>query len=171
MHSVNRIQDETPQGNGREARIAAAEPTIGDLVKQLGQDLETLVRQQVALGKAEIGQIGKRAAKDGASFAIAALVGLMGLMTVMAGLVILVGQALDDRYWLSALILGAVALVVAWVLVNRARSDLKHNPLVPKETIATIREDKQWASREARELKQDLTTNNPASPARRVTRP
>jgi len=77
------------------------------------------------------------------------------------------GRALEGRYWLSAFIVGAAILIVAFVMLQRARDDLKDNPLLPKGTIATLRDDKQWAGREVRELKQDLTTN----PARPVTRP
>jgi hypothetical protein len=166
LMTVNRAPGDMTRRNGRENDIMAPDASIGELVKQLGQDLETLVRQEVALGKAELGQIGRRLAKDTVAIATAAFLGLVGVFALTAGVIILVGRALEGRYWLSALLVGAAVLVVAWVLIRKAIGDMKRNGLAPKETIATLREDKDWAARQARELKQDLTSN----PARSATR-
>jgi hypothetical protein len=164
--TANRVPGGMIGHNGPEHHLAGAEPGIGELVKQLGQDLETLVRQEVALGKAELGQIGRRLGRDAAAIGTAAGLGLVGLFALTAGVIVLLGQALDGRYWLSALLVGAVVLIVAYALVRKAAADMKRNGLAPRETLATLREDKDWAVRQARELKQDLTSN----PARRGLR-
>ena len=153
MTTGDRMSGATVPGNGN----GGLQATIGDLVRSLGEDLETLVRQEAALAKAEIGQVGRRLAKDGAAIGLAAALGLVGVLVVSAALVLILGEALDGRYWLSALIVGALFLVVAMIMGRRAIEDIKERGIAPRETVASLKEDKRWAAQQAKEFKHDLT--------------
>jgi hypothetical protein len=155
------------QYNGRESGFTVgSDSSIGALVKQLGRDLETLLRQEVALAKAEVAQTGRRLARDVAAISLAAMVAFLGVAGLTAGLIILLGRGLGGRYWLAAMLVGGAMLATGYAMFRTARADLGNTTILPKETLATLREDKQWAAHEAREMKHDLTTTRAQSVTR-----
>lgn len=149
------------------ARVNRTETPLGELFKRLTSDTGELIRQEAALAKAEIRETGSALAGDARDMGIAFGLALAGALALVAFLVIGLGNLLGDRYWLSALIVGAVALVVGMMMAKRAVSDMKHRSLAPKQTMDTLREDKAWASQQARELSHDLTTDPTRPSARR----
>jgi len=46
--------------------------------------------------------------------------------------------------WASALIVGAVVGIVAYLLISSALTALKKTDLTPRETVETLKEDAQW---------------------------
>ena len=142
-----------------EARTTVgAEPTIGELFRQLSTDTGELVRQEVALAKAEMRQTGATLARDGAKVGTALALALAGFLAITAFLVAGLGRILDGRYWLSALIIGVVFLVIGAVMARNAMADVKRRGLMPTQTAATLRDDATWAKQEAREVKRELNT-------------
>lgn len=157
-----------PHGDGTSARGAPRPDTpLGELLKRLTTDTAELIRQEVTLAKAEIRETGSALAGDARSIGIAAGLALAGTMCIVAFLVLALGNVLDGRYWLSALIVGAVALGVGMMLAKNAVKDIKTRGLKPQQTMDTLREDKAWAGQVARELKHDLTADTTKTSARR----
>ncbi len=79
--------------------------------------------------------------------AVGAVLALLGTLALIAGLILLVGdQWLRDRYWLAALIVTLVAGVVAAIFAKRGLALLSPHALVPDQTVATLKEDKEWLS-------------------------
>jgi len=142
-----------PSGDGERP---AADASLGELFRRLTTDTSDLVRQEMALAKAEMREVGATAAKDGAKLGVAAGLALAGVLTVTAFLVILLGDALNN-YWLGALIVGLVLLGIGAVLGRSAMSDISQRGLMPKQTAETLREDAAWAKSEVREVKRGLT--------------
>jgi uncharacterized membrane protein YqjE len=138
---------------------AGREPSLGDLFKRLTSDTTELVRQEITLAKAELREATSGLAADATKIGVAAGLALMGGLALTAFLVIAIGNLLGDNYWLSALLVGLVALGVGAVLVRNALADIKSRNFKPVQTLATLREDKSWASQQARELKHELTTD------------
>lgn len=158
----------TGRGDGVRAPVGgASDASLGDLLKRLTSDSADLVRHEVALAKAELRETGSMLAADGAKVGAAVGLALAGALALTAFLVIGLGNLLDGRYWLSALIVGAVMLAVGALLAKNAVNDVKRRGLAPRQTIATLREDKAWAGREARDLKHDLTTDPTVSSTQR----
>lgn len=149
----------SPQFNRTDGRFTTPENSqdvpVGDLLRRIGQDASTLVRNEIALAKLEMRESVKSYVKPAVRLGIAAGAGLVGAFALTAFLIIALGDALDN-YWLSALIVTVVLLVTAAVLAKGAMETLKHNSLAPRETVQTLKEDKQWASHEARDFKQSL---------------
>jgi hypothetical protein len=144
-----------------------SEASIGELFKRLGTDTGSLIRQEAALAKAELREVGTTMARDGARIGIAAGLAFVGALALTAFLVVGLGVLLGGAYWLSALIVGAVAFGVGAVLARNAVGDIKRRGLTPRQTIETIKEDKAWAAQQARELKHDLTSDPNSSPTRK----
>jgi hypothetical protein len=166
-HDDREIRSESRGDAARPATTAPRDASLGELFKQLSTDTGELIRQEAALAKTEMREVGSTLARDGAKIGIAAGLGLIGALALATFLVIALGDLLGDRYWLSSLIVGVVALGVAAMLGRNAVRDVKERGLKPQQTLATLREDGDWASQQARELKHDLTTNPSTPPTRR----
>lgn len=134
----------------------AGEPPLGDLFRQLAQDSATLVREEVALAKVEMRQNLKSAARDAAMVAVGGGIALVGALVLIAFLVMLVGDLLDE-YWLGALIVGALFVIVGGIMAKKSLNQLQDDTMAPEQTIQTLKEDKQWAQREIQQVKRDLT--------------
>ncbi|HEX8431660.1 MAG TPA: phage holin family protein [Longimicrobium sp.] len=132
-----------------------AEPGLGDLFRQLAQDSATLVRQEVALAKVEMTNNLKAAARAAVMVAVGGILALVGVLVLIAFLVIALGDALNE-YWLGALIVGLFFLIVGGLLAMRSLKRLKGESLAPGQTLETLKEDKQWAQSEIRQVRRDL---------------
>jgi membrane protein len=140
--------------NGR-ARQEIADASIGELLKRLSSDGSHLVQQEIQLAKTELQESAARAGKAAGKIGTAVVLALPGMMAITAAAVIGLG-ILINSYWVSALIVGAVILVVAGILAKGAISGLKKG-FAPKETVQTVREDADWAKRETQRVKQELS--------------
>jgi uncharacterized membrane protein YqjE len=134
---------------------AANDPGLGDLFRQLAQDSATLVRQEMALAKAEMTQNLKTAARDATMVAVGGTVAGLGGLVLILALVLAVGDLLNE-YWLGALIVGLLFLIIGGLLAMGALKRLKHDSLTPDRTIETLKEDKQWAQSEIKQVRRDL---------------
>jgi Putative Actinobacterial Holin-X, holin superfamily III len=120
------------------------EESMGELFKQLSEELSVLVRQELRLAQAEMTEKGKRAGIGAGIVGGAGLIGVMALGTLSACLVAALAEAMD--VWLAALIVTVVYAAVAGVLALRGRERIqKATPPVPEQTVETVKEDVQWA--------------------------
>ena len=126
-------------------RPPQADQSLPELLKQLAEQTQTLVRKELELAKAEMTQKGKRAgvgAGMGGSATVLAL-GAFGAFT--ARLIALLATALD-HVWLAALIVTIVYAAIAAVLALQAKKKFQEAaPAAPEQTIETLKEDAQWA--------------------------
>jgi xanthine/uracil permease len=118
--------------------------SLGDLFGDLARDMGTLVSQEVTLARTEITETATRVGKDIAILAAGGLVAYAGLLAIIAAVIFLIADQ-GVPLWLSALIVGAIVAVIGYVLVQRGITALKHQDLSPRQTIASIKEDTQWA--------------------------
>ena len=117
---------------------------MGDLFKQLSDELSTLVRQELRLAQAEMTQKGKRAGIGAGIFGGAGVVGVMALGTLSACLVAALAEAMD--VWLAALMVTVIYAAIAGMLALQGRERIQQaSPVVPEETVETVKEDVQWA--------------------------
>jgi uncharacterized membrane protein YqjE len=121
----------------------------GELLKQLSDQTTTLVRQEIELAKAELGQKGKKAGAGAGMIGGATVFGLFAF----AALTTCIIAALDTAMplWLAALIVAVVYAAVAGVLALRGRDKVQEaGPPVPEQAIETTKEDVEWAKTRAR---------------------
>lgn len=115
----------------------SAAPSLGELLGEVSKDLSLLVRQEIALAKAEATQTGKRLGTGVGMFAGAALAGFFVLMFLSVALWWAVGNA-TGRGW-SALIVVLVWAVIAAILVVVGRSHLAAAKGLPQTTDTLAR--------------------------------
>jgi len=121
------------------------ERSFGELAKSLSQDISTLVRQEIALARAEMTQKGKQAAPGIGMFGAAGLLAL-GAFGALTAFIIMALDAAGVAGWLAALIVTIVYAAIAGVLALRGREKVSEaGPPVPEQTKETIKEDIQWA--------------------------
>jgi hypothetical protein len=117
---------------------------IGDLLKRLSEETSTLVRQEMALARAELADKGKRAGIGAGMLGGAGVAGLLTLGTLTACIVLVLNEWMAA--WLSALIITVVWAAVAAVLALKGRDKVQEaTPPVPEQTIDTVKEDVEWA--------------------------
>lgn len=136
----------------------ADEPSLGELFKELAQESSTLVKQEMALAKAEMRENLRAFGKDAVMLAAGGSILLVAMLVFTAFLVAGLGDMLGDEYWLGALIVGVVYAIVGGVLLMRGKSGMQKDDLRPEQTIESLQEDKRWARAEAQQVKRDLTT-------------
>jgi uncharacterized membrane protein YqjE len=144
------------QTDGDPRPLPADEPGLGDMLRRLADDAGQLVRSEVALAKLEMKEAGQAYALGGVRLAVALGLAGLGAMALTAALVLGLGVALGGAYWASAVIVGVLLLAIGGALAKRGVDRIRETELKPEETIRTLKEDKRWAAREAREMKQAL---------------
>jgi Putative Actinobacterial Holin-X, holin superfamily III len=137
---------------------AVHERSLGELFRQLSSDTSELVSKEIALVKAEARQTGTTLVRDGAKVGTAIGLAFAGVLALTAFLIAGLGDLLDGRYWLSALIVGVLFLAIGAGLVKNAVADIKRRGLAAKHSAEILKDTANWAKQEARQVKQELTT-------------
>jgi uncharacterized membrane protein YqjE len=117
--------------------------SIGDLLKQLSTDTSTLVKQEMALARAEIAEQGKKAGLGAGLFGAAGAIGLVTLGALAATLILLLDKAMDA--WLAALIVTIVFGAIAGLLALTGKNRIKDATPPAPQTVETVKEDVEWA--------------------------
>jgi uncharacterized membrane protein YqjE len=124
---------------------------IGALLKDLTIDLGDLVREETALAKLELRTAGTALTQTVLRATVGAALSQVGLLALAAALVMWLGDTLDGRYWLSALLVGLVTLVIGLFLGRITLRDLRR-VLAPDQTIAAAHENVTWAKHETKAM-------------------
>jgi uncharacterized membrane protein YqjE len=119
------------------------ERSTGELLKQLSQETSTLVKQEMALARAELTEQGKRAGTGAGMLGGAGVAGLLTLGSLTAMAIALLDTAMAT--WLAALIATVVWAAVAGVLALQGRSKIKEATPPAPQTVETVKEDVRWA--------------------------
>ena len=138
--------DQPPDGRGE-----ARERSIGSLLKELRDETGTLVRQELALAKTEMGEKAQRYARNAVGIAAGATVLYMGVLILLLG----TATAIYFALWSSGmsntlagvLSFGAVGVLLALIgygLIHKCLSAIRSESPVPEKTVQSIKEDKQW---------------------------
>jgi uncharacterized membrane protein YqjE len=131
---------------------------VGGLLRELAEGGTTLVRQEVRLARLEVGEAAVALGKGTAFVALGGVLALLGALSLLAGVILLIGDQWlpRDLYWLAALIVVVLTGGIAAWFVKRGRTALSPSALMPDETVATLKEDKEW-------LKRQLTSGGTSS--------
>lgn len=116
-----------------ETGSAPPQQSVGELVGEVTRDLSTLMRQEIALAKAEAKEAAQHAAKSGSMFAGAAVAGHFVLLFLSIALWWALGDAFDSLVW-SAVVVAVVWGVVAAVLALRGRKESQRVQGMPRTT-------------------------------------
>ena len=121
------------------------ERSFGVLLKDFAEGGADLIKYEIRLAKTEAAGLARHLGTGSAAVAAGGVLALVGALTLITGLVMLAGdQWLRDRYWLAALLVTVIAGVVAAVFAKRGLAVLSPGHLAPRQTLATLQEDKEW---------------------------
>jgi hypothetical protein len=118
--------------------------SLGELLGDLAQQTATLARQEVELAKTEMTEKASRVGRNLGFLAIGGAVAYAGFLAILAALIVALA-ANGVPWWLAALLVGVVVAGVGYVLVQKGLAALKREELAPRQTIETLKEDKDWA--------------------------
>src|SRR3954452_22548834 len=122
--------------------------SAGELLRKFSEDATTLIRKEVELAKAELTEKGRKAGKGAGMFGGAGLFGGGAFATLTAFLVLVLAEAMDA--WLAALIVTVIYGAIAAVLALQGKQKVHAaGPQQPEQTIEPVKEDVQWAKRQA----------------------
>jgi len=129
-----------------------AQPVSGqstaELVRTASEQLSTLVRDELALAKAELSGKAKHAGKGIGLFSGAGVAALYGLAVLLATAVIALDLVMP--LWLAALLVGVLLLIIAGILALVGRRQVKQGvPPTPDEAVASIKADIETVKRSA----------------------
>jgi len=126
-----------------------ADRPIGELLRDLGDEISTLVRQELELAKAEILEKSRPAVASAGMFGGGALFGLGAFGALTAFLIAAIAVVLP--VWAAALIVTVVYGAIAGVLAMTGTKKLHQvGPLVPEQTAETLKEDIEWVKTRAK---------------------
>ncbi len=130
--------------------------SLGDLLRQLGDDGTRLLRQEVGLAKLEMRELLAGLVRDVIGLAVAGALAILGALSLTATIILVLGRfVFGGNYWLGALIVGGVFLIVGGIWALAAARGLGQN-VKPDATLDSVREDMDWAKREARDFKREV---------------
>lgn len=115
---------------------------VASLLSDLASQISALVRQEVALFKAELveklGMIGRGAG----AIAAGALIALSGWLALVAAAIL--GLAIVLAPWLAALIVGVVLIGIGGAVLYFGKSRFDSDTLAMRRTLGSLREDESW---------------------------
>ena len=123
-------------------QLAKEERSLGDLFSELASETGTLVRQEVALAQAELTKKATDVGKNVGYLVVGGAVAYAAALALIAALII--GLSYFIPAWASALIVGVIVGIAAYMMISSALAALKRTDLAPRETVDTLKEDAQW---------------------------
>ncbi|MFD8411005.1 phage holin family protein [Streptomyces sp. NPDC059650] len=121
----------------------AAEPSIGDLVEAIGNDVSGLVRTEIELAKAELTQEFAKAGKAGGMLGGAGYAGHMAMLFGSLTVVFAMANVIHIAW--AALIVTALWAAVGAALYVSGRAGWRNVHLKPEQTMESLKEDARWA--------------------------
>ncbi|MGN6089340.1 MAG: phage holin family protein [Actinomycetes bacterium] len=152
---------QTDAGYEPRAQYESSNQSVGELMSKVASDLSTLIRQEVALAKAELSQ---EATKTGKAAGMVSGAGLAGYFVLLFLSLALTGAlaAVMPFGW-AALIVAAIWAIIAAVLFAKGRSTFRQVHPKPERTIETIKETPQALDLRDRPTSPSGTTTTPTT--------
>lgn len=125
------LNTESPSGATR---------SVGELLRDLANDVSALVRQEMALARTEAQTKLNQTITAVMAMVAGALIAFAALIILLDALVYGLTEAGLER-WLAALIVGVVVAVIGFILVRKGQNDLSASRLMPERTAENVRKD------------------------------
>jgi hypothetical protein len=126
-------------GTGIRRTAASGDTSIGRLVGEATADLQKLMRQEVALAKAEVRQEATKAGKAAGLFGGAGFAGYMVMVLLSFAAALGIGHVLDIAW--AFLIVGGIWAVAGAIMYAMGRHRMRTFSPTPHRTVETLRED------------------------------
>lgn len=132
-------------------------PSLAGLLQDLRDETTNLLRQEVALAKAELSEKTSRLTSNAVQLAIGGFVAYAGLIVLLFGfgdllasLFINMGMSAGLAAWLAPSLVGLIVALIGMMMLTKAKKALSADKLVPEQTIESMRQNKAWAQTKLR---------------------
>lgn len=139
------------------------ERSIGELIRDLRDEGQRLLRQEMALAKTEVAEKAETYRKNAVWLGIGAGLLLVALFPLVAALVqgveILLAEAglsAEVLTWLAPLAVGLVLAGIGYALFRKGSQAMSEEGVVPTKTVESLDEDRRWAQARGREVKRSI---------------
>jgi uncharacterized membrane protein YqjE len=133
------VGDEAASGARAESTVNRDKPA-GDLVKDLSEQVSTLVRREFELARLEMQEKGKRAGMGAGLFGGAGVMALYGGAALLTAIVLLIATSLEP--WIAALIVAVALFLIAGVLALSGKKQVEQaTPAAPEAAIESTKRD------------------------------
>lgn len=122
--------------------------SLSELLRDLIDQFSRIIRHEVGLAKAEMSEKVTQVGMALGMLAGSLVLAIAALVVLLFSAVYALGTVMDP--WLSALIVGGVAALVAAMLVARGISRLKASSLAPTHTVESLRDNAEFVKEKAR---------------------
>jgi Putative Actinobacterial Holin-X, holin superfamily III len=123
----------------------SSDASMADLLRRLIDDLSTLVRQELALARAEITHSVGEAKTGLTGVAAGGAVLYTGVLALIAAGILALAEVMPA--WGAALIVGALLAIVGYAMLSSGRKKLRPANLKPEQTQESLRKDKHMFER------------------------
>jgi uncharacterized membrane protein YqjE len=123
--------------------------SLSQLIVDLQSESSTLVRDEVALVRAEIDEKVSQALNGAISLLMGALVAFSALIILLIAISELL-VTFDIVRWLAYLIVGGVVLIIGVIMLMMGKSRLSATNLTPQRTTQSLRRDKDMVREQVR---------------------
>jgi xanthine/uracil permease len=128
--------------------------TLGSLLAELREESTTLLRQEIALAKAELNEKAAHVGKNTLELATGGALAYAGLIVLLIGVALLltrvlvgVGVGPQMAIWLGPVIVGLIVAIIGASMAMKAKKAMSAEKLIPHETVESLKEDKRWIQR------------------------
>ncbi|MBF0374552.1 MAG: phage holin family protein [Alphaproteobacteria bacterium] len=113
--------------------------SMKDLFSSLLRDLSDLVRQEIALARAETGEKVRQVSRGAVWLGIGGVLAFAGLLFLLLAITLALSGVMAP--WAAALIVGIVAAGIGVMLLKAGQNRLSPRNLTPDRTVRTLRDD------------------------------
>ncbi len=127
---------------GQLGTYAYAERTAGQIVKDIVENAQEIIRSEVRLAKAEIREESRKMMHAGMVLVVGAVIGLYGLGFLFAAASSALALAMPQ--WAASLIVGGVLGIGGAIGLAVGIERWRQIPKTPEKTIADVKENVEW---------------------------
>ncbi|MAL99834.1 phage holin family protein [Hydrocarboniclastica marina] len=119
--------------------------SLTSLISELADESSALVRQEVALAKAEAQEKVTQLTNGIKYLVIGGAILIAGLFYILDAVVYGIARLMPEQYqlWLAALIVGVVVGVIGLVLLKKGEKNVQGTNLQPRRTVRSVKLDTQ----------------------------
>ena len=121
--------------------------SIGSLIRGILTDMQTLIREEIALARVEIREQAGRARSAALSFGIAAAALAFGAIFLLVAIALGIAYLLGWPAWTGFLIVALVLCIGGYFTLSSGRKQLANVHAVPEETVTTLKENSEWIAK------------------------
>jgi uncharacterized membrane protein YqjE len=121
--------------------------SIGSLIRGILTDMQTLIREEIALARVEIREQAGRARAAALSFGIAAAALAFGAIFLLVAIALGIAYLLGWPAWTGFLIMALLLCIGGYFTLSSGRKQLANVHAVPEETVTTLKENSEWIAK------------------------